>query len=481
MPSQRLKILCGILILLFSGVIYGLTLTPTVYFIDSGELGVVCKTLGIAHPTGYPLYTLLGRVFTLIPLKSIILRLNFLSSFLISFTNLFLFLILLELSGIILGRKAENLKLWGAWIGALIFSFTPTLWSQATTNEVYSLNIFLQSLIIYLSLLWYSKTRAKKDKKAGRLLFLLIFLYGLSFGDHMSTLLLSPALVFLILTSEGKKIFDSKRLLTLFMFFILGLSVYLYLPIRSAQKPLFNWGDPVNFANFFRHISGWQYQVWMFSESLAQLWENFINFWSLFYKGFQIHLVIIGLLGAYNLFKRNLKIFLFLVIVFCANIFYGINYSIADIDPYFLPSFLVFAMMIGSGIFWIFHLLEKSLLKGPSKTNSRYLLKNLSFLCFIILPLITLKANYFQQDRSNNYLAYEWGKNSLRSVKKDAIILTNIWDHYSPWLYLRYIENLRPDVRAVELRLAIRSWHFDYIKRAKVLSLPVSSTEFDGD
>lgn len=446
--------------------IYFLTLAPTVYFIDSGELAVVCQTLGIAHPTGYPLYTLLGKVFTLIPFKTIIFRLNFFSLCLISFTNLFLFLILLELSQIISGPKEKNLKIWGALIGALIFSFTPTLWSQATTNEVYSLNIFFQSMIIYLSLFWYNKTQAKNDKKTSKLLFLLIFLYGLSFGNHMSTLLLSPALIFLILTSAGKEIFDFRRLLTLFLFFILGLSVYLYLPVRAAQNPIFNWGEPTNFTNFFRHVSGWQYRVWMFSESLGELQENFKNFCNLFYGGLQIHLLIMGLLGAYNLLKRNFKIFLFLIIILCSNFIYGINYSIADIDPYFLPSFLAFAMMIGLGVFWLLHFFEASLLKGGAKTDYKYLLRNLCLLSFIILPLISLKANYFQQDRSKNYLAYEWGKNILRSVKKDAIIFTNVWDHYSPWLYLRHVENLRPDVRILELRLAIRSWHFDYIKRA---------------
>jgi len=466
MPSQRLKILSAIFILLFSGVIYFLTLSPDIYFIDSGELAVVCKTLGIAHPTGYPLYTLLGKAFTLFPFKNVIFRLSFLSSIFVCFTNLFLFLILLEISKIGLGPKEQNLKIWGAFLGALIFSFTPTLWSEATTNEVYSLNIFLQALIVYLSLSWYNRIQVKDDKKSDSILFLFVFLYGLSFGDHMSTFLLFPGLIFLILTREGKAILDSKRLLALILFFILGLSIYLYLPVRAAQKPLFNWGDPANLTNFIRHISGWQYQVWMFSESLRELMVNFKNFCSLLFKGFQIHLLIIGFLGAYRLSRINLKLFLFLLIVFCANVFYGINYSIADIDPYFLPSFLVFAIMIGSGLFWILHVLKKSLFKGRPKTDLKYHLRNLSFLCFIILPLITLKVNYFQQDRSKNFLAHEWGKNILRSVKKDAIILTNIWDHYSPWLYLRYIENLRPDVRMVELRLAIRSWHFDYLKRA---------------
>ena len=465
MSLRTTKITAGILILLFSELVYLLTLSPSIYFIDSGELAVVCKTLGIAHPTGYPLYTLLGKLFTLIPLKSIIFRLNFLSSILICFTNLFVFLILLDLSKVISIPKAEGLKIWGAFLGALVFAFNPTLWSQATTNEVYALNIFLQTLVVYLSLFWYLRTQNNKGGKADKTLFLFVFLYGLSFGDHMSTLLLFPALAFLILMAEGKQVFHTERFLTLVLFFILGLTVYLYLPIRAVQKPLLNWGDPANFTNFIRHVSAWQYRVWMFSESVGELWGNFKNFLHLSFKGFQIHLLLLGFLGAYNLVKYNIKIFLFLILVLCANVLYGINYSIADIDPYFLPSFMVFGIMIGSGFFWIFNICEYLFLKGRLKNTNKNLLRNLCFLLFLILPLITLKINYFEQDKSRNYLAYEWGKNILRSVEKDAIILTNVWDHYSPWLYLRYVENLRPDVRFLELRLAIRSWYFDYTKK----------------
>ena len=466
MSLRRVKITAGILVLVFSEVVYLLTLSPSIYFIDSGELAVVCQTLGIAHPTGYPLYTLLGKIFTQIPLKNIIFRLNFLSSVLICFTNLFVFLILLDLSQFISILKTKELKIWGAFLGALAFAFNPTLWSQATTNEVYALNIFLQTLVIYLSLFWYLRAQDNKDKKVDRVLFLFVFLYGLSFGDHMSTLLLFPALAFLVLITEGKEIFRSPRFSTLVLFFILGLSIYLYLPVRAVQRPLLNWGDPASFTNFLRHVSAWQYRVWMFSESAGELWGNFMNFLNLSYQGFQIHLLIVGLLGAFYLVKYNLKIFLFLIIALGSNMFYGINYSIADIDPYFLPSFLVFAIMIGSGFLGIFNICENLLLKDRRKQLNKNLLKILCFLPFIILPLVTLKINYFEQNKSQNYLAYQWGKNILRSVKKDAIILTSVWDHYSPWLYLRYIENVRPDVSFLELRLAIRSWHFDYFKKA---------------
>ena len=453
MSFKSLKFLFSILVIIFPGIIYLTTSAPTVLFIDSGELAVVCHTLGIAHPTGYPIYTIVGRVFSFLPLKDVIFRLNLLSSLLVCFTNLFLFLTLLLLGEKIIYVKNKNLNLWGSLVGTLIFAFTPTLWSQATTNEVYSLAIFFSSVIIYLAILW-------KKNKNRKILYLLIFLYGLSFGNHMSTILLLPGLIFLLI-SKKNEIFNLKIIFQLLLFLLLGISVYLYLPIRAEQNPILNWGNPTSWDNFFRHVSGWQYQVWMFSESFQQLKNSFLNFLKLFYCQFPFHLLIFVAFGLFLLIKQNSKILWFSLIVFFSNLFYGINYKIPDIEPYFLPSFLITSIWIGCGIFFLLQLSEKVKNLAPKKFITGFLI-----FVFFIFPLLNLTKNYFEQDRSKNFFAYDYAKNILRSVKKDAIILTNIWDHYSPWLYLRYVENLRPDVKFIDVRLAIRSWHFDYLKNA---------------
>jgi hypothetical protein len=80
--------------------------------------------------------------------------------------------------------------------------------------------------------------------------------------------------------------------------------------------------------------------------------------------------------------------------------------------------------------------------------------------------LILLERNYFEADRSGDYFAHDFTSNIVRSVKKDAIILTNVWDHYSPWLYLRFVELKRPDVSYLDTELCRRSWYFDYIKQS---------------
>jgi len=219
-----------------------------------------------------------------------------------------------------------------------------------------------------------------------------------------------------------------------------------------------DWGNPESCATFKRHVTGWQYQVWMFAQSVQDLSRNFHNFIKLFFHQFPPYFLPLSLLGMFRLFVHDRRILAFFLILFLANILYGINYSIPDIDSYFLGSFIVNAIFIGVGLHFLFQMIENSTIRKR--------LSCVIIIFFILLPLILLKKNYFEADRSRNYLAYDFASNIMRSVTKDAIILTNVWDHYSPWLYLRFIELKRPDVVYLDTELCRRSWYFDYIKQS---------------
>ena len=454
--SLKFKLLLAVSgIILFNLIIYLLTLSPSIQFIDSGELAVVCKTLGIAHPTGYPLYTLWGRLCALLPFKDIIFRANLVSLFSVSLTNLVLLFIILKLL-----KTKSDLTIWTALLTSLIFSFTPTLWSQANSNEVYGLNVFFYSLIILLILIWREKlpeANGSNPKGVSHVFFLLIFVYGLSFGNHMMAVLFLPAISFLFLSYEKKTLFRPQRILLTILFFILGLSIYLYLPIRSSQNPLLDWGNPESWSGFKRHVSGWQYQVWMFSASIDQMFSNLAKFVKLFFKNFPIYLLPFTLLGIWKLILTDRRFLVFLLIIFFFTVAYAVNYSIPDLDPYFLGCFLVNAIFIGNGFFFVFENLHRIKLH---KIISSFLI----FL-FILFPMINLKRNHFEQDRSRNYFAYDLVSNILRSMKKDGLIISNLWGHYSPWLYLRYVEQKRPDLVFLAKDLCFYSWYADYVKR----------------
>ncbi len=455
--SSRCKVAFACALLFFIVFfIYFHTQAPSVQFIDSGELAVVCKSLGLAHPTGYPLYVLLGRLFCLLPLKDIIFRVNLMSLLLTCLANTIVFFILLTIGkNFSRGEKGDsNILIWSAFVASLIFSFTPTLWSQATSNEVYSLNILLYTVIVLLVLLWQN---TKEKRGSERLFYLFTFIYALSFGNHMSTILLLPSLLFILIATHGSILYNWKRASLILALFLLGLSIYLFLPVRSSQNPLMDWGNPESWSTFKRHVTGWQYQVWMFAQSAQELSRNIRNFIELFFHQFPLYLLPLSFLGIFWLFVHERKSLFFLLILFFANILYGVNYAIPDIDPYFLGSFMVNAIFLGTGLHSLFQTIKKLRIK---KLFSYGFL-----LSFILLPLILLKKSYLENDRSQNFFAYDFVSNVMRSVKKDAIILTNIWDHYSPWLYLRYVELKRPDVNFLDIELCRRSWYFDYVKQ----------------
>ncbi len=458
MDSNKKNLIYSLVILFFSGGVYFKTLAPTVSWIDSGELATVCTTLGIAHPTGYPIYTLIGRLFSLLPFGSPVQNLNLLSLLFISFSNLFLFFVLVTIFELLFPELQNAWRSYISLVSTLIFSFTPTLWSQATSNEVYALSFFLDVILFYLICYLLKLKISGKPAQPNKHLYLLFFLYGLSFGNHLSTVLLLPGFVFLLLMIYGKSLFEIKKILLLLSFFLLGVSVYLYLPIRSPLNPLLNWGDPSNLSNLKRHVSGWQYRVWMFSESSQAFWESLKNYLRLFYSQFPLYLFPWAILGFVVLLKKRWEVLIFLLLVFLFTIFYGINYQIQDIDPYFLPSFLVAAIWLGCGMAWLFAFLR----------GLKYILRTIVIVLIILfsaLPFINLFRNYFKQDKDRNYFACDYAENILRSMKKDSILLTRIWDHYSPWLYLKFIENKRPDVRLIDTELCRRSWYLKYLQQ----------------
>ena len=172
------------------------TLCPAVFFGDSGELIAAIYTLGIPHPTGYPLYCLLGKLFTFIPLGSIAFKTNLMSAFFAAATVWLLYIIINQLT--------KNLAI--ALSSSLVFAFLGLFWSQATIAEVYTLLTFFFVAIIAIVLYWH-KT------KNSNWLYLLAFVYGLSLTHHRATILLLPALMILFWQNRSSIVLNFKTVL----------------------------------------------------------------------------------------------------------------------------------------------------------------------------------------------------------------------------------------------------------------------------
>ena len=289
--NKKYPLVFSLLILAFALFIYIRTIPPTVWFIDSGELAAVCTTLGIAHPTGYPLFTIVGHLFTNIPIGSEAYRMNLMCGIFCALGVFMLFYLMKYIFSLYTAIPSKNItavKKGGSKnvpkenklpesitislsiFTSLILAFSVTYWFIVRLGKVYPIQVFLEIsiLLVFLKAIFYvpEKRPGNNFFRNNKYYFVFAFLLGLAFTNHMTSVLLIPACFTLIFTENYKDLKKTIKLLAMMgVFFIAAFSLYLYLPIRAAQNPTFIWGNPVTLERLMWHISGKQFSVWIFS------------------------------------------------------------------------------------------------------------------------------------------------------------------------------------------------------------------------
>lgn len=447
-------------------IIYLFTLAPGVIQIDSGELAAVQSTLGIAHPTGYPLFTMIGYLFLKIPLPfTKIFQANLLAAVWCSLA-VYVFIKIFELIIANLNPKtvqqktkqrmkvvepfviSKDQKIISVIAGAFYLAFSKTFWMQSTSVEVYSLQTFLFTLILFFTLRAYF---SKESKYSNWIYVGLALAFG--FANHMTTLLTLPlaAILFFMkekFTGRSLKIIGVTAASSLPVLVLL----YLYLPIRASMQPLLNWGNPVNFENFWRHFTGKQYQVWLFA-SFEAAGKQLKYFLSNFPSEFAYAGLLLGIIGFVFLFKNEKKIFFSLLITFLFALLYSINYDIVDIDSYFLLAYIIFSIFISAGFIKLLQWLKKKSL------SDKYSYALVGLLCFV-----PLAVNRSEVDQSGIYTFEDYTKAILNSAEKNSLIFSYQWDYFiSPSYYIQYVEGYRKDAAVVDKELLRRSWYFNQL------------------
>jgi hypothetical protein len=456
------KIFFSILSFLIPLFVYIKTLAPSVTFIDSGELATVCIKLGVAHPTGYPLFTLIGHLFSLIPIGEEIYRLNLMCAVLSSlalvvFFNLLVF-IFLEFN-IEKNSKDKKQSLLGEGLsdfvvyiislaGTLTLAFSMTYWNIANAIEVYSLHQFFIISIIFILLKAVNET-GKKDSRVDIYWLMFAFILGLSFTNHLSTIFMSLGCLYIYFTINRFNEVSFKRIAIMAVPFLIACSVYIYFPIRADNLAI-SWGYPANWDNFVRHISGKQFSVWMFSSTEVTS-KQFSYFIKSFPKEFYYFPLILSIFGLTRIFINQKKLFYFTILLFGFNVLYAINYDIHDIDSYFILAYIVSAIWITFGISFFVLKFKKVGLQ-------------IAFVSLLI-AIIPLFANYSENDESSNYYVKDYTENVLKYAKPNSLILSHQWDFFvSPSIYFQYVKGERPDVIIIDKELLRRSWYIRHIQ-----------------
>jgi hypothetical protein len=447
--------------------VYRITMAPGVGFIDSGELSTVACTLGVAHPTGYPFYTLLGWVFSRLPLASSeITRLNSMAAV---FCAAAAGILLLVFRRVILladrRQSAGSFATAAASAGALVLAFSETYWSQALEVEVYPLHLLLLSLV----LLTFLRAAFPFPGETSGLRDWSIFAYtvGLAFTNHMSTVLLAPGLLYLYFTRYGASRPSWITIGRMALPFAAGLSLYLYLPLRSSTAPGLNWGNPVSLERFLWHVTGKQYQVWMFS-SMDVVGRQLSHFaqglpWEFAYAG----LLIAGA-GSIALWKGNRRLASGVALLFVVCIAYASNYDIHDIDSYFLLAYVCVGMTAAVGL---------SVIADAASARFARARTLLPF-AFLACVVVQIAAHYRDVDESGDHLVEDYTANMFSSLRPDAVIISFQWDFWvSASYYEQAVAHVRPDVTVIDKELLRRSWYLKELEHRKPWLIAASRQE----
>jgi hypothetical protein len=432
--------------------LYGLSGTVPAYR-DSGDLIASIHTLGIAHPPGYAFYILLGKLFvTVLPFGNVAYRVNVMSAFFAAAAVAMLYKVLV--------RICHSDGPAYAGVTAVLFATSPAVVALARVAEMYTLSACLAAMILFCLL--------SEDPRGMAWAALLL---GLGLSVHPTLIFLAPLFAVQFPRGEGRwEIGDVSPLphhpspFRPILFFLLGLSVLLYLPIRAAQHPLLNWGDPSHWRNFWRVVTRADYgglklhpEESVLSWTPHSLMAQMKYFLTTFNREWGWVAVLVGVLGLYGILKdsknRRWGAALFIAWLLAGPGFFVLSNlplteatTPAILQPYLLLAGILWAPFVVSGIQVIASLVPNWQLVPA----------------VAVVLLLAARPWGWTSDR-NDFYTYDFARNLLRSLPPGSIL----YDPDDPTTFsiqvLQTVEKRRSDV--ILLNFFRTRWGYEQIKR----------------
>ncbi len=375
---------------------------------DAGELSVAAAGLGVAHPTGFPLFTLLGHLFTSLPLGSIPFRLALLSACSIALATALL-------SAIAVAHGACPKR---SALGALLFPATFVVWLHAGLVEVYAPNVACIALLAWLLL------RQKPSLQAAA------FLSGLGLGAHATFVLSALGLWTLIWLRDR----ESRRVLSLLPWVLLGAAIILFLPAAASRDPWLNWGDPSSLAGLVDHLTAAGIRSSFSDEMGVGISANLsaLRSWANLASGSSVWLLLIVLAGLLREHRSILSraALMLLAVDLCFSVFLN---PMGQAD---LQTGVPGAWAVGLG--------AAALVGDPRLLGPRRLLWT-----GVALVALVLVGSERLEDRAGDEVAGIWARLTLAQAPPGALILASSDHLASQSLYLEGVEGFRPDLMTI--------------------------------
>lgn len=439
---------------IFMGVliVYLKTLTPSLSSLspDGSELATIPAILGLAHSPGYPLYTWIGYLFSQIPIQDVAYRMNLLSAVSSALAMALLYSLLLQLFPSSEKEKPYSAVLYRSAVilGILVLAFSRDLWSQTVITEVYALNLLMIVLCLLALLRWeYNHKNIH--------FFLFALLFGLSMGTHLSNLGFAPSTVVFVLLSQWQVIRDWKWWLSALSGFVLGILQFLWLPLNASglNDRLMQRSSPTTLQGIYNYTLD-SFSNLKFAFPLQMLPERLVLYLYLLVEQFGWLGVMLGMIGMVVMLFWKPRAFYLFTGMYIVHIWFFIQYQAFDLEVFFIPSHMLWAIFMIFGIFatlrGILYLID-TLTHRENDTKQRSPFKTviLSSLlaAMIIVPVyMQLSTNILINDHSQDTAINDFYANVWHDLPTNSTLLTQSGVFGYSVFYWKLIYGIRPDV-----------------------------------
>jgi len=548
--AERPPYLLAGLVTLGALVLYVATLAPTTQFWDTSEYISAAYVLGIPHPPGNPLFTLIAHTWGLLPLASAYaMRINLLAAVTSAIAAGCWFLVSERwMRGWVSARGPRRLA---AAAGALVAATAFTVWNQSVVNEkVYTLSLLSIALVLWLIVRWDDQPLGEGHDHH---LLLIVYLLGLTSTNHMMGVLVGPVVAVLLfpplktqrpvqeterqvewsqwyvfcsvyalivasglesagplklaavlfLAALGYSLFRARNwdfAVAVLLVAAVGVSVYLFLPIRAAHFPSINEGEPTTWQALWDVLTRQQYgkppltqriagpgaQFMMWLEYFSWQWGR--DFPGAVQRGLAVLFGALGVLGAWRHWKADrrtaiamtcLVATLTFVLIFYLNFKYGysqypdqaqLQREVRERDYFFIASFALWGVWVGLGLATLMEWASEALEEREPNGARRWTLAT----PVLVLALIPLVGNHLTASRKGETLARDFAFDLLQSVEPYGVLVTAGDNDTFPLWYAQEVEHIRQDVTVVNLSLANTDWYLRQLQRRPLVTFDPS-------
>jgi Protein O-mannosyl-transferase TMEM260-like len=500
--------------------LYLLTLSPTTAMWDTSEYIAAAYTLGLPHPPGNPLFVLLGRVVSLLPIAgSVAMRINIFAAACSAVAAAMWFL---TTERVLVSWFAERWRrILGASIATLIGATAFTVWNQSVVNEkVYTISLCGIAIISWLMVRWADDPDAPKSD---RIIYLVAYLLGLGYANHMAGMLAAPAVGLVIIVRRPRYLLRWKLILYSLLLLGFGITPFATQPIRSAFFPPMNEGEPTacthglhwdctfskgTYDAFMYNFNRGQYGKPQLTDRQAPFIQGQVGMWWWYFKwqwmrdalnqhpGVQSLLaaifLVLGLFGAWVHYKRerrswwyfaSLMFTVTLCLIYYLNFKYGATQSpelgnsvareVRDRDYFFIWSFSPWGVWAALGLMFVWESLG-SLFGTVKQKVGREIVEMPSRMGWLIgspvllVAIIPLFANWQWASRAGQTDTRDFAEDMLNSVEPYGVLVVVGDNDTFPLWFAQDVLGVRKDVVVANTSLLNTDWYVRQIIRRPV-------------